>query len=109
MWAPVNFDPLSESIPAILKGNLAEIVLMAENICTRALFLHAAVISQEVAISTKFRFCIKSPDAIPPSWPTRSASIKPGFVSSQSVKVLMGMAFLRSVPGFIPFLPLPSL
>jgi hypothetical protein len=27
----INSDPLSESIPAILKGNLAEAALMAEN------------------------------------------------------------------------------
>jgi len=80
----INSDPLSESIPSILNGNLADTVLVASNTCFCALFLHATVISQHVAISVKFKLWAKSPDAIPPSWPTRSASTKPGLASSQS-------------------------
>ena len=82
---------------------------MASNTYFCALFLHATVVSQHVAISVKFRLWAKSPDAIPPSWPTRSASTKPVLASSQSAKVLMGIDFLRSESGFVPFLPLPSL
>ena len=71
--------------------------------------MHAQDSSHPVKISTKFKLCAKSPDAFPPSWPTRSASRYPGFFSFQSEKVLIGIAFLSSVPGFVPFLPLPSL
>ena len=48
---------------------------------------------------------MKSPEPFPPSWPTRSASTKLGFASSQPAKVLIGIAFLSKVPGFVPFLP----
>ena len=105
----INSEPLSESIPAILKGNLADAALIAPNTCTCALFMHATGISQHVAISIKFKLCAKSPKVFPPSWPTRSASTKPGFASSQSANVLIGIAFFSSEPGFVPDLPLPSL
>jgi len=71
--------------------------------------MHATGISQHVTISTKFKLWIKPPELFPPSWPTRSASTKPGFASSQSANVLIGIAFFSSEPGFVPDLPLPSL
>ena len=109
IWLLINSDPLSESIPEILNGNLSDITLMAPNTWTWALFLQAAAISHEVAIFTKFRLCIKSPELFPPSWATRSASTNPGFVSSQLAKVLIGIDFFKSAPGRVPFLPFPSL
>jgi len=67
MIALINSDPLSESIPAILNGNLADAVLMASNTYFCALFLHATVVSQHVAISVKFKLWAKSPEVFSPS------------------------------------------
>ena len=53
----VNSEPLSESIPTISKGNLDETCPIALNTCTCALLAAAAVSSQHVAISVKFRLC----------------------------------------------------
>ena len=47
-----------------------------------------------------------SPEALPPSWPTRSISKKPGSCSFQSAKVRIGIWCFRRLPGLVWVRPL---
>lgn len=50
-----------------------------------------------VALSVKQN----SPELLPPSWPTRSISMKPGRFSSQSAHVRIGIWDFNKVPGLV--------
>ncbi len=88
------------------KGNLFLIFLIPANTHLWALFLTAIISSQPVAISVKFRLWFTSPLKLPPSWLTKSTSKKPGLVSSQLLKVRMGIFFFKRLPGRVVDLPL---
>ncbi|WP_346231471.1 hypothetical protein [Parafrigoribacterium mesophilum] len=54
-----------------------------------------------VAMSVTVRVKQNSPEALPPSWPTRSISTNPGTASSQSAQVRIGICDFSSVPGLV--------
>ena len=56
---------------------------------------------QPVAISVTVSVKQHSPDAVPPSWPTRSISTNPCTASSQSAQVLTGIWDFSKDPGFV--------
>ena len=101
----MNSAPLSESKPNIEKGSLSFILFIPAKTHTWVLFFTATISSQPVEISVKFRLWLKSPLTAPPSCETKSTSKKPGTFSSQSAKVLMGIAFFSKVPGLVVDLP----
>src|SRR5664279_177718 len=52
-----------------------------------------------MSVTVRVKQC--SPDALPPSWPTRSISTNPGTASSQSAQVRIGICDFSSVPGLV--------
>ena len=51
------------------------------------------------SVSTRVKAC--SPPVMPPSWPTKSAPTSPGRASCHSVKVRIGISFIRRVVGLV--------
>jgi len=80
----MNSDPLSESMPMIGNGNTRPTCMSASNTHFSALFLTDRFTVHPVAMSVTVRVKQCSPEALPPSWPTRSISTNPGTASSQS-------------------------
>ena len=54
-----------------------------------------------VAISVTVKVKQNSPEALPPSWPTRSISTNPGTASSQSAQVRTGIWDFNRLPGLV--------
>ena len=63
------------------------------------------LIVQPVAISVTVKVKQNSPKELPPSWPTRSISTKPGVTSSHSDQVRMGIWVLSREPGLVWLIP----
>ncbi len=97
----MNSEPLSESMPKMGKGKRAITYSRASKTQIAALFFTDRLIVQPVAMSVAVSVKQNSPVEFPPSWPTRSISMKPGTTSSQSAQVLTGICDLSKVPGFV--------
>ena len=97
----MNSDPLSESMPMIGKGNTAVTCSRASKTHLAALFRTDRFTVQPVAMSVTVRVKQNSPKLLPPSWPTRSISTKPGTASSHSAQVRIGIWDFSKVPGLV--------
>ena len=102
----MNSEPLSEPIRMMGKGNSAMTSSMAATTQLAALILTEWLTVQPVAMSVIVRVKQNSPVELPPSWPTRSISSKPGVASSHSDQVPIGIWCLNSVPGSVGERPL---
>src|SRR5487761_68947 len=97
----MNSDPLSESMPKIGKGNWLRQKSIAAVTPPAALFGTERLIVHPVATSVIVRVKQNSPKGLPPSWPTRSISRKPGVASFHSDQVRTRIWLLSSDPGLV--------
>ena len=97
----MNSEPLSESMPMMGNGNTAVTCSRASKTHLAALFRTDRFTVQPVAMSVTVRVKQNSPKLLPPSWPTRSISTKPGTASSHSAQVRIGIWDFSSVPGLV--------
>src|SRR5699024_467348 len=74
-----------------------------------ALFFTDLFTVQPVLMSVTVRVKQYSPEALPPSWPTRSISTNPGTASSHSAQVRMGICDFNRDPGLVWDRPLGSI
>jgi len=97
----MNSDPLSESMPMIGNGNTPITCWSASKTHFSALFRTERFTVHPVAMSVTVRVKQCSPDALPPSWPTRSISTNPRTASSHSAQVRIRICDFNSVPGLV--------
>jgi hypothetical protein len=71
--------------------------------CTDLFTVHPVAISVTVSVKQN------CPDALPPSWPTRSISTNPGAASSHSAQVRIGICDFSSDPGLVWLRPRGSI
>ncbi len=93
--------PLSESMPMIGNGKNSMTCINAANTYFWALLRTEWFTVHPVLISVTVRVKKNSPRLLPPSWPTRSISTKPGTASSHSVQVRTGVWDLSKEPGLV--------
>jgi hypothetical protein len=93
--------PLSESMPRIGNGKASTTCSSASKTHFWALLRTDRLTVHPVAMSVTVRVKQNSPDALSPSWPTRSISTNPGTVSSHSAQVRTGICELNSDPGLV--------
>jgi hypothetical protein len=75
--------------------------MSASNTHLSALFRTDRFTVHPVAMSVTVRVKQNLPDAVPPSWPTRSISTNPGTASSYSAQIRMGRRDFSRVPSFV--------
>jgi hypothetical protein len=97
----MNSEPLSESMRVMGNGNNAVTCSRASKTHFAALFRTDRFTVHPVQMSVTVRVKQNSPKLLPPSWPTRSISTKPGTASSHSAQVRTGIWDLSSVPGLV--------
>src|SRR5699024_12292409 len=95
----MNSDPVSESMPMIGKGKTLMTCSRASKTHFAALFFTDLFTVQPVLMSVTVRVKQYSPEALPPSWPTRSISTNPGTASSHSAQVRKGICDFNRDPG----------
>jgi hypothetical protein len=101
----INSAPLSVSIPNSGKGRRSWARLRAATTASWPRWRSGRHSVQPVAISVRVRVQRNEPSVLVPQWATRSASMKPGLVSFQSLKVRTGICFLSSVPDLVVEMP----
>ena len=88
-------------MPRIGNGNWADAYLIAATTLTAALFGTDRFTVHPVATSVIVSVKQNSPKLLPPSWPTRSISTKPGVPSSHSDQVRIGIWYFNNDPGLV--------
>lgn len=97
----MNSEPLSESMPRLGNWNTAVTYSRALKTLLAALFRTDRFTVHPVQMSVTVSVKQNSPKLLPPSWPTRSISTKPGTASFHSAQVWTGIWDLSNVPGFV--------